>query len=230
MRQKKQELATIELARATPEGVAKPQGVGEVAATLVGEFILFVSSDPDENPSNPLENVDGVGTIRSFGRKHRNPMSVGEALDLMKEDADVVPLSYHEHGTCVWSVADGVPTDDFDSVGFAGVWIPDESVRESVPKDAREGDARRAWFREQAKQACTMYTFYCNGDVHDVRVRAFRARRQGERVYDRPSDYRFEEPLSEHKAHGILGWTDVEQAMDELASDALDDLRAAVTA
>ena len=63
---------------------------------------------PDGDSSNPLEECSEMGTILSLNRRHVNfdPRGVEEALE---GNADSVPLSYYEHGLCLWSVAGELP-------------------------------------------------------------------------------------------------------------------------
>src|SRR4051812_40850869 len=89
---------------------------------------------PDTDASNPLEDWDEMGTILSLNGRHINfdPDGVDEAI---RNNPDSVGLSYFEHGLCLWSVAGELPTAcrcPWDSVSFAGVWLPDAETLESA--------------------------------------------------------------------------------------------------
>ena len=75
------------------------------AHTIIGNRILFVEAMHDQDCSNPCEDQDGFGEIRSLSNRHINNIDYDEAKELLENDADVVPLSYYEHGNCIWMVA-----------------------------------------------------------------------------------------------------------------------------
>jgi hypothetical protein len=135
----------------------------------------------DSDCANPLED-DGMGSIRSLNRRHINSIDYDEAVAILKSDKDAVALSYFEHGRCLWGVAgtmDGMPDFNWDGTSFAGVWIPDDCVRESFTKGKT---SRKQWMREQAAVACKEYTNWSNGDVFGVCVDTFNS--EGEQIED----------------------------------------------
>lgn len=124
----------------------------------------------DDDAPNPLTDESGLGILLSLNHRHRNydPEAVERAVAC---NQDFVPLSYFEHGLCRWAVAGELPPGadcPWDSVTFAGLWLPDEDTLQ----DAREleGDARRQFMRESARSACEIYTSWCNGEVYRFRV------------------------------------------------------------
>ncbi len=75
-----------------------------------------------------------MGTILSLNRRHAN-FDPGRRRGGDRHNPDAVPLSYFEHGLCLWSVAGELPAAcrcPLDSVGFAGVWLPDAETLESA--------------------------------------------------------------------------------------------------
>ena len=95
-------------------------------------YCIHVYYDPDV--SNPLEDWPEIGTILSLNHRHSNfdPDGVDEAI---QNNLDAVPLSYYEHGQCLWAVAGELPTGarcPWDSVEFAGVWLPDAETLRSA--------------------------------------------------------------------------------------------------
>lgn len=128
----------------------------------------------DQDCQNPCED-DGVGYIRSLNNRHINRIDRDEAVALLESDPDVIPLSYFEHGRCMWAVKgalDNTPDFCWDGTSFAGVWIPDDCTRNSCPvKPAKKGKKviggeRRQWFEKQAESACEQYTSWANGDCY----------------------------------------------------------------
>ena len=125
-----------------------------------------ISIYPDEDAANPLDDWSGMGTILSLNRRHRNfdPDRIDAAI---QSNPDAVRLSYFEHGSCLWSVAGGQPAScrcPWDSVPFAGVWLPD---RETLTEAARYGGrTRQIFLRKRARQACDAYSQWCNGDIY----------------------------------------------------------------
>jgi hypothetical protein len=127
-------------------------------------YRITVYADPDA--PNPLKDWSEMGTILSLNRRHVNfdPAGVESAI---ADDPDAVSLSYFEHGLCLWSVAGELPSGarcPWDSVAFAGVWLPDAQTRESARNYG--GRTRRHFMRKRARQACDVYTQWCNGEVY----------------------------------------------------------------
>jgi hypothetical protein len=121
---------------------------------------------PDGDTPNPLEDWSEMGRILSLNRRHANfdPAGVEDAVE---HTADAVPLSYFEHGLCRWSVAGELPAEcrcRFDSVAFAGVWLPDAETLASASNYG--GFTRRMFMRKRARQACEAYSQWCNGEVY----------------------------------------------------------------
>jgi hypothetical protein len=125
---------------------------------------------PDPDVPNPLEDWSEMGSILSLNRRHANfdPAGVDDAL---ANNPDVVPLSYFEHGLCLWTVAGELPPGancPFDSVALAGIWLPDAETLESAENYG--GFTRRMFMRKRARQACETYTQWCNGDVYGYEI------------------------------------------------------------
>ncbi len=125
---------------------------------------------PDGDAPNPLDDWSEMGAILSLNRRHRNfdPIRVASAIE---SNPDAVPLSYFEHGLCLWSVAGELPAGarcPFDSVPFAGVWLPDSETLESARNYG--GFTRRHFMRKRARQACAAYTDWCNSEIYGYEV------------------------------------------------------------
>jgi len=121
---------------------------------------------PDMDSPNPLEEWDETGTILSLNRRHVNfdPRGIEEAIEM---NPDAVRLSYYEHGQCLWSVAGELPAScrcPFDSVRFAGLWLPDEATLASARHYG--GFTRRQFMLKRAREACDLYSQWCNADVY----------------------------------------------------------------
>jgi len=204
-----------------------PEIPGNEAYTIIGKHILFVSVDYDHDVGNPCEEMDGVGTIRSLGRRHINRIDAVEALELLKEDPDVIPLSYFEHGNCLWMVQElpapaGVEFQ-WDGVRFAGVWIPDDCVRESYT--GQDGLSRRDWMVQQAKSACEIYTQWTNGEVYGYNVELFKLfKDDAGNEYTNWDDYRFGKAISEDSCWGFYGWDHLMEEVMVVVRGALKEL------
>jgi hypothetical protein len=124
----------------------------------------------DADAPNPLEDWSEMGTILSLNRRHAN-YHPGSVDDLIEDHPDAVPLSYYEHGQCLWSVAGELPAPcrcPWDSVGIAGFWLPDADTLESARNYG--GFTRRMFMRKRARQACEAYTQWCNGDIYGYEI------------------------------------------------------------
>ena len=201
--------------------IAMPSVPGDTAATVVGDKIWFVTIEYDDSPENPSNEWDGFGKFHSLSTRHYNFNE--DCPQILKDDEDAVPLSYYEHGNCMWFTADG-PTPcgvefQWDGVSLAGVWEPDDHVREST--EFKPGtDERRAWMREQAESACETYTQWCNGSVYGYSVTAYAVRRVGDDIYDEESDYRLDDTVFEESCWGFYGWDSVEEAVKDVIDSA----------
>ena len=125
---------------------------------------------PDGDTVDPLEDWSEMGTILSLNRRHNNFDSDG-VEDALGNNPDAVPLSYFEHGLCRWAVAGELPAGarcPWDSVPFAGVWLPDAATLASARPYG--GWTRRQFMRKRARQACEVYTQWCNGDVYGIEI------------------------------------------------------------
>lgn len=134
------------------------------------QAIIFVNIEPDADCQNPLEDCDGMGHILSLNRRHHNfkPEEIDRLLGERQDD--VVPLSYYEHGLCLWDVQEGArisccPDMRFDGCRFAGVWYPDEALLE-LANAINNPTERRAQLVQWASEACNEYTDWCNGNCH----------------------------------------------------------------
>ena len=124
----------------------------------------------DADAPNPLEDGYDMGTILSLNRRHGN-FDPGGIEAATESNPDAVPLSYFEHGLCRWSVMGELPAAcrcRWDSVGFAGLWLPDAATLESARNYG--GSTRRHFMRKRARQACDAYTNWCNGDVYGFEI------------------------------------------------------------
>lgn len=131
-------------------------------------YRLRLYHDPDA--PNPLDDWSEMGRILSLNRRHGNFDPAGIA-DAIEQNPDAGPLSYFEHGLCRWSVAGELPPGcrrPFDSVDFAGVWLPDAETLDSARNYG--GRTRQLFMRMRARQACDAYTRWCNGEVYGYEI------------------------------------------------------------
>jgi hypothetical protein len=124
----------------------------------------------DTGIPNPLDDWSEMGHILSLNSRHRNfdPAGVEEAL---AGNPDAVPLSYYEHGASLWAVTGELPPGaqcPWDSVALAGVWLPDTETLKSARRYG--GRTRHHFMRKRARQACEVYTQWCNGDIYGFEI------------------------------------------------------------
>ena len=142
----------------------------ETKTIVAGSHTYRISIYPDEDTPNPLDDWSEMGSILSLNRRHRNfdPAGIDAAIE---SNPDAVRLSYFEHGRCLWSVAGEQPAATrcpWDSVPFAGVWLPDAETQASAAKYG--GRTRQLFLRKRAHHACETYSQWCNGDVYGYTV------------------------------------------------------------
>lgn len=130
--------------------------------------ISFISVEYDQCAENPLEGCDAMGNIYSFSTRHGNFLHPDEVL----QQFDVfVTLGYYEHGLCQWAVSGEQHSCPWDSVNVAGIWVPDKYLLEeleTVPEAEKQGK-----LEEWARQACKVYTDWCNGQCYYYNVEEF---------------------------------------------------------
>ncbi len=211
----------------TKATITVPDRPDKTAVTIVGDKIVFVTIQHDQDCENPCTSSDGVGFIYSASRRDHNYKSFEELQDIANTDADAVKLSYFEHGLCLWMVMGGeksrTPGVEFqwDGVRFAGVWVPDDAVRDSYI--GQDGLTRRQWMAQQAESACDQYTKWANGECYGYDIQAYKLRTHepSGKHYKVKSDYRFEPCLAEDYCSGHIGWEWAVQATQE-AIEALE--------
>jgi len=190
----------------------------------VGDYILFIRTDYTVGESNPCEDMDGIGTIRSLSTRHVNNIAPDEMNEILDKDADAVILSYFEHGQSLWFVKDSpAPAGvefQWDGVRVAGIWIPDDCVRESYT--GQDGLSRRDWMVKQAAAACETYTQWSNGEVYGYDVELYCKRVEDDYLYDELTDYRFANPVYADSCGGFYGWDYFEQEVLNSAKDAIE--------
>ena len=90
-------------------------------------------------------------------------------------DPYTVMLDCYEHGGQVWSVTGSGPQCLFDTARGAGVWVPDQCLREELDSiKTNEGlDAAHTKAVEFARQALGSYNAWLAGDCYGVAVDVF---------------------------------------------------------
>lgn len=126
----------------------------------------------DEDAPNPLEDYDSEGKIYSFSTRHRYHINPDEVTGL-ENSKYAVPLSYFEHGQCLWDVQHGgrisnCPDMRRDGVSYAGVWVPDQGCLDNMSIKPKTPLTKKVWkkLEEYAAGVCKSYTSYCNGECY----------------------------------------------------------------
>lgn len=117
--------------------------------------MLKVKIAYDQDTENPNADEDYI-KVYSFCTRHVNFMHPDE----VPTDAMVIPLSYYEHGLCLWKLKDdanGYPFDcPWDSVPCAGVMVLPEEFKDLSAEEVKT--RARAWIE--------YYTQWCNGECY----------------------------------------------------------------
>jgi len=89
-----------------------------------------------------------------------------------------VMLDCYEHGGQVWSVTGSGQQCLFDTARGAGVWVPDQCLRDELDSIKEKGglDAARTKAVEFARQALESYNAWLAGDCYGMAVDVFSAR------------------------------------------------------
>lgn len=127
-------------------------------------------------------------------------------------DPYTVMLDCYEHGGQVWSVTGSGPQCLFDTARGAGVWVPDQCLREELDSiKTNEGlDAARTKAVEFARQALESYNAWLAGDCYGVAVDVFSTEGDRLKLIDESAVWGYvgrkwaEESLSE-EVRAVLG-------------------------
>jgi len=194
----------------------------DTASTVVGNKIVFVTIRYDSDCNSPTEDCDGMGVMYSGSNRHNNFKPLDELQEMAKADPDAVKLSYYEHGQSLWYVASEyagfLPDKQWDGVSFAGLWVPDECVRESY--QGQDGLTRRAWMLKQAQSCCAEYTRWCNGECYGYEIKVYKLERDedGEPLTDQDY-YPVARPIWEDSCWGYIGWDYAVESTKEALPD-----------
>lgn len=88
-------------------------------------------------------------------------------------DKDVIILDCYDHGSQWWSLSGHGMQCPWDTARGAGVWVPDECLREQLDSDEANGEDRRAKAKEYCKQFLEIHNAICNGDVYGCVVHVY---------------------------------------------------------
>jgi len=126
-------------------------------------------------------------------------------------DPYTVMLDCYEHGGQVWSVTGSGPQCLFDTARGAGVWVPDQCLREELDSiKTNEGiDAARSRAVEFARQALGSYNAWLAGDCYGVAVDVFST--EGDRL----------KRIDESAVWGYVGREWAEESLSEEVSAVL---------
>jgi hypothetical protein len=126
-------------------------------------------------------------------------------------DPYTVMLDCYEHGGQVWSVTGSGPQCLFDTARGAGVWVPDQFLREELDSiKTNEGiDAARSKAVEFARQALGSYNAWLAGDCYGVAVDVFST--EGDRL----------KRIDESAVWGYVGREWAEESLSEEVSAVL---------
>lgn len=182
------------------------------ADRIVSPKIAFLTIYSSDSAQNPLEASDGMGSISSFNPRHTSYES-----PCVAKRADEVLLSYFEHGLCRWGVQgtmNNMPDFRWDGTFNAGIWRPDAALLQEAK--GLKGKERRDKMEQWAEEACEYYTQWCNGSVWDWRFVVYQARfvRNGS-LYDKRTDYRFDDPVLEESGFEYYDVKDIKMAVND---------------
>lgn len=185
--------------------IPSAEGKPTVTISPCGRYRAIATILRDYFAENPLDVFDGYGHMRSFSRKHTNFCDRNEFEYIADcNGADLVLLSYFEHGNCLWGVRgtmSNMPDFQWDGVETAGFWVPDAELIDTAPQF---GPERRAYMEARAAEACRVYTDWCNGETYGYSLEIVGVRNN----------------LFAHtdSCSGFYGWDEVATALQDAAS------------
>lgn len=131
----------------------------------------------DEYSENPFENWDGQGRFYHW-KNHGNDqykkycelrgMCPVERVQTRKQHDDAVLIDKYEHSGVSYSVAGEGMNCRWDTSNAWAVWFPDECLMDEL-KNLKDKE-RRKKVLEYARQACTLFNQWANGDVYGYKA------------------------------------------------------------
>lgn len=88
-------------------------------------------------------------------------------------DKDAQLLACYDHGGQIWSLSGGGMQCPWDTSNRAGVWVPDQCLRDELDGDEKSGLDRGERARMYCKQFLEEYNAIINGEVYGVVVEWF---------------------------------------------------------
>ncbi len=129
----------------------------------------------DECAENPFENWDATGQFYHW-KDHGNDQymrycellnydpDTRELLPDGMPDVDAVRIDKYEHSGISYSIAGEGMQCRWDTSNSWAVWYPDKCLMQELK--GLKGDERRAKCIEYARQACTLFNQWANGEVY----------------------------------------------------------------
>lgn len=165
---------TAEINNATAPLTFQPVDHPEPLATRSGDKLVIVYAVQDDLLAAEDLLGDGMGKLLSLHR-HSEALRAalgrdryGEPDESLTADKDCVLLDCYEHGGRQWSVHGGGAQCPRDVAPWAGVWVPDDCLRDQLDDDEKAGKDRRAQARVYAKQFLEQYNAIINGEVYGI--------------------------------------------------------------
>jgi hypothetical protein len=128
----------------------------------------------------PMDPTEYDWKVYSFSHRHSNfkhPDDFRDDEDFARKrhEGFAFPLSYYEHGQCLWSLVSELPAGarcPWDSVTHAGfiVWEQDEADLSYPDLGQGESFLKR---QEDARRFIERYTMWCNGEIFGYTIDAY---------------------------------------------------------
>lgn len=145
-------------------------------AAKSGDRLVIVYAVQDEHQHVEDLIGDGMGQLyrRYAGGLRVLGLDKNAARDeSLTPDKDAVLLDCYEHGRQLWSISGEGTQCRFDTARGAGVWIPDDCLRDQLDDDEKAGKDRRTQAVLYAQQFLVLYNAIINGEVYGVVTEAF---------------------------------------------------------
>jgi hypothetical protein len=157
----------------------EPSSVYDILTEKVGDNLVigYLVHDPFFSTDEDLG--DGMGNLYSFHRhqptdqRNKGLAALGRNGDGnldedLTPDPDAVMLDCYSHGGQVWSVSGNGMQCQFDTARGAGVWVPDDCLRDQLDADEKSGKDRREMAVKYCEQSLEQYNAIEAGEVYGV--------------------------------------------------------------
>lgn len=147
-----------------------PDNADDILVEKVGSHLVVGYLVHDSDYDGDMG--DGMGLMYSFHRRTpKGDLELG--MRALKGDPCAVRLDCYSRGGEMWSVSESGMQCQWDTARGAGVWVPDDCLRDQIKDDVASGLDFHTQCEMYCKQFLSEYNALINGDVYGCVIQVF---------------------------------------------------------